>query len=85
MRVVLRIIPFGAPGSSTDALDYSEALELGRRLDWPDEWPVPTRGDAVHVQHDRIDTLYVRDVSWYPQGDEDGGRPFVYVVLGGRP
>lgn len=86
MRVVLRVVPFGGNTGDADTrgLPYDEANDLARRLEWPDEWPIPDRGDAVHIQH-RIDTLYVRDVAWYPEGDEAGGPPFVYVVLGARP
>lgn len=49
------------------------------KVPWPDGWPPPHEGDVVETAHG---PLYVRTVVWYPAGNDEGGEPFVYVVLG---
>lgn len=51
---------------------------------WPSGWPIPSRGDLVDTPSSPV-FLYVREVVWYPEGDDSGdNEPFVYVVLEGR-
>ena len=51
---------------------------------WPKDWPVPREGESVEIPGVRDITTVVRNVTWYPAGDEDGeiSDPFVYVVVG---
>ena len=51
-------------------------------IEWPDGWPVPRRGEIVDVASSP-NTLYVKTVVWYPEGDDsDDKEPFAYIVLG---
>jgi hypothetical protein len=50
-----------------------------RRVTWPKGWPVPRVDETVWVG-DLI--LFVRSVSWYPEGSTDWTEPHVYLVLG---
>jgi len=45
---------------------------------WPEGWPPPRKGDEVCLADGTITLVHV--VEWLPHG-EDGGDPFVYVVL----
>lgn len=45
---------------------------------------VPRVGDTVSLPGVSEADTVVRTVVWHPVGDEDGGGPSVYVVLGQR-
>ena len=57
------------PGNFDDAIP---------EIEWPEDWPIPREGETVYSKNG--DSLIVKHVIWYPQG-EDGSDPFVYVVL----
>lgn len=56
-----------------------------RRVRWPKDMPVPREGETVWLTG--IPPLYVRNVSYYPEGNDHGvdSAPYVYVVLGPSP
>ena len=57
-------------------------IEGLRHFEWPEGWPVPPVDSCVAGVGD--EDLWVRTVVYYPQGEDEGEAPFVYVVLGKR-
>ena len=45
---------------------------------WIDGWPIPREGETVMTKNG--DSLVVKHVIWYPNGEDDS-EPFVYLVL----
>ena len=74
MRVVMHT-PYKA---EPNAQGHSEREEVV----WPEGWPIPREGEIVEAKGPTL--LVVRSVTWYPHRDEEGGEPFVYIVLGPR-
>lgn len=53
-------------------------------VEWPDGWPIPHVGEEISFP--RLPTyLFVRHVTYLPQGDLEGTEPYVYIVLGTTP
>lgn len=45
---------------------------------WPEGWPIPPINSSVYIDGD---SLKVRAVDFFPQGEEEGDEPSIYVVL----
>lgn len=54
-------------------------VDKSLEVEWPEGWPIP-REEQLVVLADGTN-LWVRSVTWFPQGSE-GGEPVVYIVLG---
>jgi hypothetical protein len=50
---------------------------------WPDDWPLPAKGDAVELPgEDNPRPLAVRAVTWRPLGDSGSPAPYVHLTIG---
>lgn len=47
-------------------------------VSWPADWPPPAKGDVVYVKDH---PLWVGEVTWYPEGNEEDPEPYVWVNL----
>lgn len=50
-------------------------------VEWPEGWPIPREGDSIAVP-EMPEVSKVRNVTWYPRGEEPGDPAFVYIVIG---
>lgn len=51
----------------------------GTDIEWPEGWPVPVEGQEIQIPNG---TIFIRQVVWYPLGEDDSVEPFIYVVVG---
>lgn len=49
---------------------------------WPEGWPLPQVGNTIYIDDT---TLWVRAIDFFPQGEEEGDEPSIYIVLALTP